>query len=133
YDKFDLNDIGNQIENCQSFLDRIEGLFLSEVSGKEVKWIEIETAGTKNSVYLYSKPIDVSTLLSETFFDRKESVVLTSATLTIDRSFTFIDNRLGITNKRLITKKIQSLFSYMNKVYFIVTNDIPNSKKASID
>lgn len=133
YDKFDLDDIGNQIENCQSFLDRIEGLFLSEDSGKEVKWIEIETAGTKNSVYLYSEPIDVSTLLSETFFDRKESVVLTSATLTIDRSFTFIANRLGLTNKRLMTKKIQSPFSYKNQVQLMVPNDFPDIKKASTD
>src|SRR5699024_635689 len=91
------------------------------------------TAGTKNSVYLYSEPIDVSTLLSETFFDRKESVVLTSATLTIDRSFTFIANRLGLTNKRLMTKKIQSPFSYKNQVQLMVPNDFPDIKKASTD
>src|SRR5699024_1911886 len=90
-------------------------------------------AGTKNSVYLYSEPIDVSTLLSETFFDRKESVVLTCATLTIDRSFTFIANRLGLTIKRLMTKKIQSPFSYKNQVHLMVPNDFPDIKTASTD
>ena len=68
------------------------------VSGDDrsfVYWIERRGRGT----FLRASPIDVSGLLADKLFEKTESVVLTSATLTSAGSFTYIRERLGLTEK----------------------------------
>src|SRR5690606_4826335 len=110
----------------QSYIDSLEQLFLLENDAEFVKWIEIEAYGAKNAVYLYCEPVDISNVLKESFFDVKESVVLTSATLTMKNSFTFIQKRLGIPKDRLETKKIPSPFSYEKQVCTLIPSDFPD-------
>src|SRR5690625_943791 len=88
--------------------------------------MEIEAYGAKNSVYIYSEPIDVAQLLQEEFFSKKQSIILTSATLTIRNSFTFIKNRLGLTTKDVFTAKIQSPFQYKSQVQLMIPKDFPH-------
>jgi ATP-dependent DNA helicase DinG len=47
-------------------------------------------------IFFRASPIDVSTIVKELLFDRMRATVLTSATLTVDRSFSYIRSRLGI-------------------------------------
>src|SRR4029079_1547118 len=47
-------------------------------------------------VFLRASPIDVSAIVKELLFDRMRTTVLTSATLTVDASFSYIRSRLGI-------------------------------------
>ncbi|GGA61481.1 ATP-dependent DNA helicase DinG [Ornithinibacillus halotolerans] len=110
----------------QSYIDSLEQLFLLENDAEFVKWIEIEAYGAKNAVYLYCEPVDISNVLKESFFDVKESVILTSATLTMKNSFTFIQKRLGIPKDRLETKKIPSPFSYEKQVCTLIPSDFPD-------
>ena len=68
------------------------------VSGDDrsfVYWIERRGRGT----FLRASPIDVSGLLADKLFEKTESVILTSATLTSAGSFTYIRERLGLTEK----------------------------------
>jgi ATP-dependent DNA helicase DinG len=68
------------------------------VSGDDrsfVYWIERRGRGA----FLRASPIDVSGLLSDKLFEKTESVILTSATLTSSGSFTYIRERLGLTEK----------------------------------
>ncbi|GAB3066201.1 ATP-dependent DNA helicase DinG [Virgibacillus ainsalahensis] len=134
-DKYDREEINVNIQLLQSFIDRIEQLFIMENSEgqSQVKWIEIETYGAKNAVYLYSEPTDVSTLLANDFFDKKASVILTSATLTMRNSFSFIQNRLGLNSERIVTKKINSPFSYQDQVQLLIPDDFPDIKHGNID
>jgi ATP-dependent DNA helicase DinG len=57
-----------------------------------VYWVERRGRG----IFLRASPIDVSTLLQEKLFERVETVVLTSATLSSAGSFGFIRDRLGL-------------------------------------
>jgi ATP-dependent DNA helicase DinG len=57
-----------------------------------VYWVERRGRG----VFLRASPIDVSTLLQDKLFERVETVVLTSATLSSAGSFDFIRRRLGL-------------------------------------
>ncbi|WP_121605096.1 ATP-dependent DNA helicase DinG [Virgibacillus sp. Bac332] len=120
-------------EQLQSYIDRLEELFLVEETSEQVKWIEIEAYGAKNAVYLYSEPTNVAGLLAKDFFASKESIILTSATLTMNQSFQFIQDRLGISADRLITKQIESPFSYKDQVQLMVPNDFPDIKYGNID
>lgn len=109
----------------QTFIDHIDQLFLQKASISQTKWIEIEAYGAKNAVYLYSEPTDISTLLTEKFFNEKSSVVLTSATLTMKDSFSFIQNRLGLPSEGLFTNKLASPFSYDDQVQLLIPDDFP--------
>lgn len=124
--------IRRNMEILQTFIDQLERLFLLEEDGtKEVKWIEMEAYGAKNAVYLYNEPTDISGLLAADFFAVKESVVLTSATLTMRNSFSFIQDRLGLPAERLVTEKIISPFSYQDQVQLMVPTDFPDIKYSS--
>lgn len=128
YDKLDRDELRQHIETIQLFIDRLEHLFLTENSNDQVKWIEIEASRAQNAVYLYSEPIDMSNILPNDFFNKKDSVILTSATLTMKNSFSFIQRELGLDKDRLITKNIDSPFSYENQVQLLIPNDFPDIK-----
>jgi ATP-dependent DNA helicase DinG len=128
FDKMDKDELKGNIEIIQSYIDRMEQLFLTGDSDEHVKWVEIEASGAKNAVYLYREPIDMSGLLSDDFFNKKESVILTSATLTMRKSFSFIQKELGLETERLITRKIDSPFSYEDQVQLLIPNDFPDIK-----
>src|SRR5699024_8253025 len=81
FDKHDKEKLDNMITSAQSFLDGIEHFFIETDEEVQVKWGEVDTNSANHSVYLYSEPSDISGLLKEQFFEQKESIVLTSATL----------------------------------------------------
>lgn len=132
-DKHEADDIQAYLDELQTFIDSFEHLFIEENSSKHVKWIEVEVYGAKNAVYLYSEPTDVSEMLSNDFFNVKKSVILTSATLTMRNSFSFIEKRLGIPDDRLIKEKIKSPFSYKEQVQLMIPNDFPDIKFGKMD
>ncbi|CDO02060.1 hypothetical protein BN988_00514 [Oceanobacillus picturae] len=132
-DKYDKNEVEQYIEQLQQYMDHLESLFLAADSPKFVKWVEVETYGAKNAVYLYSEPTDISGFLSTDFFAKKESVILTSATLTMKNSFTFIKERLGLTDEEIETKKIPSPFSYKDQVQLMIPTDFPDIKHGNQD
>ena len=51
---------------------------------------------TGRGIFLRASPIDVSTIVRELLLDRMHATVLTSATLTVDGTFDYIRDRLGI-------------------------------------
>ncbi|WP_087971507.1 ATP-dependent DNA helicase DinG [Oceanobacillus rekensis] len=132
-EKYDKEDLQAMSIIFQKFIDGLELLFFTEGAVPQIKWIEIDTKGTKNAVYLYSEPSDISELLAEEFFQNKKSVIMTSATLTMKNSFDFIQKRLGIKVERLITKQIDSPFSYKEQVQLLIPDDFPDIKYGKMD
>ena len=51
-------------------------------------------------IFLRASPIDVSEIIRDLLLDRMQATVLTSATLTVDGSFEYIRDRLGIAARR---------------------------------
>ncbi|WP_407268673.1 ATP-dependent DNA helicase DinG [Radiobacillus sp. PE A8.2] len=126
-----VEQVQNWIDRLQQIIDDLELIFLVDDQA-QVKWVEVEAYGAKNAVYLYSEPVNVSAILTEHFFEKKESVILTSATLTMKKSFTFIKERLGLGDYAL-EKQIASPFHYENQVQLLIPNDFPNLKDKSED
>ena len=127
FDKHDKEKLDNMITSAQSFLDGIEHFFIETDEEVQVKWGEVDTNSANHSVYLYSEPSDISELLKEQFFEQKESIVLTSATLTMRDSFSFMQKRLGLEDEQLLMEKIESPFSYKDQVKLLVPDDFPPS------
>ncbi|WP_138417016.1 ATP-dependent DNA helicase DinG [Aquibacillus sediminis] len=121
------SELRNIIELLQRVIDDCEELFIKQVEN-QVSWIEIEANGAKNAVYIYAEPVNVSTLLQENLFATKQSVVLTSATLTMKQSFAFIKERLGLGGYEVLESKIESPYAYESQVQLMVPDDFPNIK-----
>ncbi|MCF6408205.1 ATP-dependent DNA helicase DinG [Pseudalkalibacillus salsuginis] len=98
----------------------------------EVCWIETDPGGARNAVSIYNQPIDISDRLSREFFERKKSVILTSATLTIRNRFDFVRGRLGI-GEDAATVQLQSPFDYSNQAKIMVPTDLPMIKDVSTE
>ncbi|MBO9599537.1 MAG: ATP-dependent helicase DinG, partial [Cohnella sp.] len=84
------------------------------------------------SIWIYGAPADVSDLLKEGVFDRKSSVVMTSATLTVDKSFRYVTEQLGLSSAerdgKLKTALLPSPFKYREQALVLIPRDFPNIK-----
>ncbi|MDQ0205953.1 ATP-dependent DNA helicase DinG [Alkalicoccobacillus murimartini] len=116
-----------------SLLEEDDHLYelLLEYDENQVYWIEAEPKGAKNATFLYSKPIDVSERLADDFFGRKKSVILTSATLTVNGSFDYQKNKLGLQDFGVLTSLIESPFSYLEQAKVLIPSDLPAIKDVS--
>ncbi|WLR56573.1 ATP-dependent DNA helicase DinG [Mesobacillus subterraneus] len=125
-----LEEVVSVTEDLEKIRITARTLFIDE-SGY-VRWIEADTRALQNSTTIFSRPVYVSDYLSEQFFSTKRSVVVTSATLSVNNSFTFIKKELGLRNT-LMEKQIPSPFSYESQVKLIVPDDLPDIKSVSND
>ena len=107
--------------------------FLLESHEKNtVYWIERRTSRgrSKNeNVFLQATPIDVSSILRQSLFDRFESIVLTSATLAVANGFDYIKTRLGLDGARELI--VPSHFDYESQAIFYVPPDMPDPREAA--
>ncbi len=77
---------------------------------------------------LNAAPVDVGTLLFDRLFNNKETVVLTSATLTIGGDFEHIMERTGLkylSEERLLKAGFSSPFSYDHQAMLCINRDLP--------
>lgn len=72
---------------------------------------------------MHAAPLDVSGLLDEKLLSQKETVVLTSATLSTGGVFDFINRRLGFVPDNEL--KLASPFDYMSAALVCLSDDIP--------
>jgi ATP-dependent DNA helicase DinG len=97
--------------------------FLESGDAKYVYWTERRGRG----MYLQVTPIDVSAVLAANLFDRVDTVVLTSATLTVAGGFDFALGRLGLENAR--TLLVESPYDYREQVTLYVPPHLPDARQ----
>jgi ATP-dependent DNA helicase DinG len=88
-----------------------------------VYWVERRGRG----FYLQATPIDVAPTLRARLFERVESVILTSATLTVAGSFDYSQGRLGLETAR--TLHVDSPYDYNQQVLFYVPPHLPDPRQ----
>ena len=108
-------------------------LFILNPSNQDVIWVEGDIRALPNSVGLFAEPENPGLMLSERFFNNKKSVVMTSATLSVNHSFDFYVNELGLTGYPLIEKLIGSPFQYDKMAKLMIPTDLPEIRSASND
>jgi len=84
----------------------------------------LETRG--RSIVLRAAPIDVSTIISELLLDRMQATVLTSATLTVERSFAYLRDRLGI--RRATELRVDTEFDYARQAILYLPARMPDPR-----
>lgn len=97
-----------------------------------VYWMEASGHFRSKSLQMYAVPVDVSKQLKELFFDKKKSVILTSATLSVDKSFQYMIDNLGLQEDqesgRLETVQLPSPFNYRDQALLVIPRDFPSVK-----
>ncbi|HEY7304747.1 MAG TPA: ATP-dependent DNA helicase [Bryobacteraceae bacterium] len=97
--------------------------FMESSDTSFVYWVERRGRG----LYLQATPIDVAPTLRARLFDRVESVILTSATLTVAGSFEYSQGRLGLETAR--TLHVDSPYDYAKQVLFYVPPHLPDPRQ----
>ena len=88
-------------------------------------WVETDPRSAHNFTTIHSRSYRIAEKLNRLLFNKKESVILTSATLTVQNSFSDIKKELGLAGKRVKEQRIPSPFRYHEQVQLMVPNDLP--------
>ncbi len=95
--------------------------------------LEYSKGSQRVNVSFRSYPLSVSDILREELFIPMDTVILTSATLTVNRSFGYIRERLGINrleDTEVLYSMIPSPFNYEEQVVLAIPTDIPDAKSS---
>jgi ATP-dependent DNA helicase DinG len=87
-----------------------------------VFYLEIRGRG----VFLRSSPIDVADIVREMLFDRMSTLVLTSATLSVDGRFDYVRGRLGI--RHAFETRLTSEFDYERQAILYLPKKMPDPR-----
>jgi ATP-dependent DNA helicase DinG len=119
------------VEEWTKLEKNVRHLFVFPENGTVI-WLEGDMRSLPNSLYIRSQPVAVQEPLASKFFGKMKSTVLTSATLTINQSFNFFMEEIGLASFPNVSKKqIDSPFDFQKNAKLIIPNDIPEIRKVS--
>jgi len=98
---------------------------------KTVFWIELPYKQETADIKLMAAPLNIAEKLKEHIYDTKNTVVMTSATLTVKNSFDYYQERLGLDNEmpdRYVTLQLGSPFDYKKQSSLLIPNFLKNPK-----
>lgn len=132
-----FTDLAGTVKDLYRARDALR-LILKANDANMVYWVEANPHFKAKSLRLYAAPIDVSGLMREFFWERKEAVVMTSATLTVEKSFQYVKNQLGLSDadeeqSRLQTVQLPSPFKYRDQALVLIPRDFPGLKGANAE
>ncbi|WP_052360933.1 ATP-dependent DNA helicase DinG [Geomicrobium sp. JCM 19038] len=108
--------------------ETLRQLLVHEVE-EHVYWMEAGKTNAFDRLTLYRRPISIASSMQSYFFDEVKSVIMTSATLTVKDSFSFIKNTLGLPKENVNELKVESPFSYAKQAQLLVPSDFPDIKQ----
>ncbi|HVL23819.1 MAG TPA: helicase C-terminal domain-containing protein [Thermomicrobiales bacterium] len=119
-------DLMSGVDQLSSVIRMLTECF-GEADRTKVYWVQ--RSGQIGAISLNGAPLDVSMLLNQLVYSGLRTVVLTSATLTIDGSFTFIAEHLGLDNAE--TLDLGSPFDHERSTLVYVPEDMPEPSHPS--
>ncbi len=123
----ELTAVIRRIEAVAAVFERFNA---GDEDGDYVLWMDRRRDGRGEGdayVVLVITPLDISELMEEAVFEPHETVVLTSATLTVNGSFQFWGGRIGVplVSDRTVPGIFPSPFDYPERVMLAVPGDAP--------
>ncbi|MGF9905073.1 ATP-dependent DNA helicase DinG [Brevibacillus porteri] len=128
-----LTDLFGLIKDWQNVVELLH-FFLLEQDAEYVYWMEVESRTARKQVHLSAALLKVADSLAEPFFAQKRSLILTSATLTVKNSFSYIKSQFGLDQlpeERVRTLSLPSPFHYEEQGLLLIPSDFPAPGKES--
>jgi ATP-dependent DNA helicase DinG len=119
-DKSEIESVVRRTRQTRFDLDFI----CTQAEKNYVYWLERRGRG----IFLRASPIDVSALLQDKLFDKTETVVMTSATLSSNGKFDFIKSRLGLDNENSDSLLAPSSFDYQKQAIVYLPKAMPDPR-----
>ena len=125
-----LQSLNNDSTEIESVVRRVRqtrfdlDFICSQAEKNYVYWMERRGRG----MFLRASPIDVSTLLQEKLFDKMETVVMTSATLSSNGKFDFVKDRLGLETEKTDTLLAPSSYNYEKQAIVYLPTAMPDPR-----
>ena len=126
--RLDIKALGGRLEEISTAF--YEFAFAADAVDR-VRWIEAKPLRTTVNIECISAVLDVAPLLAKHLFNKFSTIVLCSATLTTQKNFSFIRQRLGILPEfcpeKLVEERIyDSPFNYAQQAMLVVPSDMPS-------
>lgn len=126
-----LTDLNGTLKDLNRHRDALR-FFMRRTDPQSVYWLEASPAFKAKSLQMVSIPVDVSAMLQQFFFEAKESIIMTSATLSVDKKFDYSCGQLGLTGdlaaSKLQTVMLPSPFQYRRQALVCIPRDFPGIK-----
>lgn len=120
----ELNTVARQLEGHRKALLR-----MTRPEAADCRWFERRPLRQGVALRLSACPVEVAEPLREALFRPMKSTVLTSATLTVDGSFAFLAERIGLGEDCEASSLIlPSPFDYRRQAFVAVPIDLPDPK-----
>lgn len=125
-----LQSLNNDSSEIESVVRRVRqtrfdlDFICSQAEKNYVYWMERRGRG----MFLRASPIDVSALLQEKLFDKMETVVMTSATLSSNGKFDFVRDRLGLEQEKTDTLLAPSSYNYEKQAIVYLPTAMPDPR-----
>lgn len=114
--------VGNKLD----YYSDVISTFLSTEDDGFVRWVEgrMGRGGILSGLGL--SPLDISPTLKERLYSKCDTVVMTSATMAVNKSFQFLKTGLGLEDEQRVEERIlPSPFNYEEQLFLTIPNDIP--------
>jgi len=110
-------------ERCIGFRKGLK-VFTEQSEKDYVYWIEIARRTRNLTVAVHAVPVEIAGVLRKELYEKTRPVILTSATLSVSRSFGFIKERLGLEEADEIM--LGSPFDYKKQALLYIAEDLPD-------
>jgi predicted DnaQ family exonuclease/DinG family helicase len=114
-----LGEMSSLRQRVRTLRTQLESL-ISSPDAKSIYWAVLNP---QYGLSLHAAPLHVGEILERTLFSQKNSVVLTSATLTTASSFAYMKNALGLNEADELA--IEAPFDYKKSTMIYLPQDIP--------
>ncbi|WP_080845482.1 ATP-dependent DNA helicase DinG [Cytobacillus gottheilii] len=131
-EKILLEETAMTMLKLEDIVSMTRNLFLQDYQDF-VAWIELDQRAAQNATSVIAEPIEASALFKEKFFSVKESIVLTSATLVVNRSFQYFLDQIGLSKEECLLEQIASPFHYKDQMKLVVPTDLPDIKAVALE
>jgi predicted DnaQ family exonuclease/DinG family helicase len=98
---------------------------------KYVFWLDVPFSERNIDVLMYAVPLHIAEILQERLFKELRSAVLTSATLSVDKTFQYFKTRIGLNllkDKEIHSSIHGSPFNYEQQLFLAVTDFLPDPR-----
>ena len=126
----EIDVFSEKVPEAESVVRRIRqarfdlGFIAKQADRNFVYWVEKRGRG----LYLQASPVDVSSILQDKLFEKVETCILTSATLSANSSFNFIRGRLGLDQASTQTLIAPSTFDYERQAIVYLPKGMPDPR-----
>ncbi len=126
---FDIKAQTERLRGVATIIDQV----LFQDDEEHIRWLELKPRPTGNIVRLKISPLKIDEILKTMVYDKYDTVIMTSATLTVSgirdwNEFDYFAQRVGlvlIDENRLVVLKLPAPFDYKKQMIIGIPLDIP--------